>query len=56
MNLFTTPNPLLKQEGEYLMCIIQEFPLLNRTETGGGIFDVCNSRIPPPVSGGGWGW
>jgi hypothetical protein len=26
--LFTTPNPLLKQEGEYLMCAIQEFPLL----------------------------
>jgi hypothetical protein len=30
--LFTTPNPLLKQEREY--------------------FDVRDSRIPPPVSGG----
>jgi hypothetical protein len=35
-NLFTTPNPLLKQEGEYLMFAIQEFPLLFQEGVGGG--------------------
>jgi hypothetical protein len=35
-NPFTTPNPLLKQEGEYLMSAIQEFPLLFQEGVGGG--------------------
>jgi hypothetical protein len=32
----TTPNPLLKQEGESLMCAIQGFPLLFQEGVGGG--------------------
>jgi hypothetical protein len=36
LSLFTTPNPLLKQEGEYLMFALQEFPLLFQEGVGGG--------------------
>jgi hypothetical protein len=42
--LFTTPNPLLKQEGEYLMSAIREFPHLFQEGVGGG------KRVYPRLS------
>jgi hypothetical protein len=35
-NLFTTPNPLLKREGEFLNGAHQIFPLLFQEGVGGG--------------------
>jgi hypothetical protein len=47
-NLFTTPNPLLKQEGEFLNGGHQIFPLLFQEGVGGGKKICCLSQIEPP--------